>query len=104
MSAHTEGPWCVNGVFPDASKGHTFEPRVWVSAIYEGTAVRVADIPDVLDKDCEEMSNARLIAAAPDMAAALADLVRQVTRYINDDSCDLPDSTAARAALAKAGL
>lgn len=79
---HTRGPWKVSAIFPDKQRGHTFEPHVSVCGKYEGKDIRLADIPDVADEQSEEYTNARLIAAAPDLLsdceAALA--------YIVDDS------------------
>lgn len=63
---HTPGPWTAEWCRPDKAKGHTFEPRCWISGITpEYGSVRLADIPDPVDDNAE--ANARLIAAAPDM-------------------------------------
>jgi len=69
MTTHTPGPWAVQAIFPGVSQ--TFEPRVCILAKYEGSDVRIADVPDVANRDCEEMKNAHLMAAAPDLLAAL---------------------------------
>lgn len=71
MSAHTPAPWAVNAVFPDAGPGHTFEPSVSITGMYEGRVIRLADIPDVASQDSEEMANAKLMACAPELATAL---------------------------------
>lgn len=69
------GSWTVKSIFPDATQGHTFEPRVWISSTYPGLGdCRIADIPDVVSPDCEEMATATLMAAAPDLFAALCEL------------------------------
>lgn len=67
---HTPGPWKVELIKPDASKGHTFEPQCAILAKYhDGSDIRVADIPDCLTP--EEEANARLIAQAPALLEAL---------------------------------
>ena len=75
MSAHTPGPWKVESVFPKREEGHTFDPRVWIvgNDVTLGR-VRLADIPDEADVNDEQMANARLIAAAPRMLAALRNM------------------------------
>ena len=77
MDKHTPGPWYVDSVFPDKDRGHTFDPRVWVGAYshQDGCKVRLADIPDCFAQDDEQMANARLIAAAPALLAALEALI-----------------------------
>ncbi len=98
----TPGPWIVSAVWPDKTLGHSFAPRVWISAWckvrngYSGT-IRLADIPDVSSRDSEEMANARLMAAAPELYAALKDLLRL---YEEGDTYEAEIS--ARAAIAKA--
>jgi len=67
---HTKGPWTTVWIKPDATKGHTFEPRCWITGIDpEFGEVRLADIPDPIDYNAD--ANARLIAAAPEMLEAL---------------------------------
>lgn len=76
---HTQGEWSVVAIFPDKSKGHTFEPIVSILANSptHGT-IRIADIPDVESEDCEEMANARLFAVAPKLLEALKALVARI--------------------------
>lgn len=63
---HTPGPWHIK----QAESGHT--------AIYpENSRERVADIYCPLDVDGHHAANARLIAAAPDMLAALQQVAAQ---------------------------
>jgi hypothetical protein len=87
MSAHTPGPWHCGGIFEPNSARPT--SNVWgptPPGMQSGNIVCCnATIPD-----------ARLIAAAPDLAEALLDLLA--------DSDDTDVREAAVAALAKAGL
>ena len=75
---HTPGPWLSRHLCP---------------ALY-----RVCDEEGNTVADAEDAANARLIAAAPDLAAALADLLSYA------EGSGWPCLPAARAALAKAGL
>lgn len=69
----TPGPWRVETCFPDVTKGHNFEPRVWIMGIDPNLGdVRLADIPD---PDAESLANAQLIAAAPDLLDSVYDLM-----------------------------
>lgn len=68
-AAHTPGPWSEEWVRPDPKRGHTFEPRCYITGIDpEFGKVRLADIPDPTDATAE--ANARLIAAAPRLLEA----------------------------------
>ena len=67
---NTPGPWILEAIFPDKTKGQTFEPRVSILGPSSMGLVRLADIPDC-DKDSEEYANARLIAKAPELQEAL---------------------------------
>jgi hypothetical protein len=80
---NTKGPWTVKATFPDPERGHTFEPVVSVCGLYEGKPIRLADIPDVASRDTEEYANACLIAAAPDLLAALKGLLPEVLSILN---------------------
>ena len=50
----------------------------------------------------QAVANARLIAAAPELLAALQELNRAVRQFTNADESDWPELVAARAAIAKA--
>lgn len=88
MSQHTPGPWEVQSVFPDKSKGHTFDPSVCIVAHDdECLTYRVADIPDVVEPYDEQMANARLIAAAPmllDTLLGVADFLMEYRHQTGD--------------------
>jgi hypothetical protein len=101
-SAHTPGPWTV------ASVENTLRGRVYfVRAIREGKPVVVADCGLTAESpptraECE--ANARLIAAAPELLAALKTLIRAVADAGKEGTAgDLGRAESqARAALAKA--
>lgn len=59
MSAHTPGPWLLNGVM-------AMDTPLWIVSI-PGEQARI----EVADYSAESEGNARLIAAAPDLLAAL---------------------------------
>ena len=70
--------------------------------------VRIADIPDVASPDSEEMANARLMASAPELAAALVELRKQLWAHFKPNvrkhfSLMVADA-AAGTALHKAGV
>ena len=86
MSAHTPGPWSLNGVM-------AMDTPLWIVSI-PGEQARI----EVADYSVESEGNARLIAAAPDLLAAIRALLRET---------DLRDGTQAawekaHAAIAKA--
>jgi hypothetical protein len=97
---HTPGPWQVK----QARNGHT--------AVYPtGSQERVADIYCPLDVDGHHAANARLIAAAPELLAALKAMMLNHFEHHQDCSaarmshlenfCEC-GIAAARAAIAKA--
>lgn len=99
MSARTPGPWSYSEKGP-----HIYGPRHNSSRHANGRQ-HIAEVSSAqTDKtDPEAIANARLIAAAPDLLAALRDLVSAEglpEGYAN--RAMLID--AARAALAKAGV
>lgn len=59
MSAHTPGPWVLNGVM-------AMDTRLWIVSI-PGEQARI----EVADYSTESEANAHLIAAAPSLLAAL---------------------------------
>jgi hypothetical protein len=86
-TAHTPGPWHI-GMKPGPM-------------IYGSDSSQVADLRgDLLDRG-EAQANARLIAAAPDLLAAISRAVEFMRANYSDE--DMPDILpAARAAIAKA--
>lgn len=96
MSAHTPGPWVIrdgdewtydvvthHGELPDGS------PNAW----------NVASINGRRD---EAKANLSLIAAAPELLAALEDLYEAYGRSVAADDWDLEAGRSAAAAIAKA--
>jgi len=64
----TAGDWDIQACFPNAAKGHTFEPSVCIISNHPDLGkIRIADIPDVKDIDSEEMANAILMSRAKEM-------------------------------------
>ncbi|MFC4923622.1 hypothetical protein [Delftia deserti] len=92
---HTPGPWEATGNFV-RSPMHQPEglPR----------GVQIVECRDgyFLPHTEEAKANARLIAAAPDMLAALRDVVAVMERDLAGLVVIRPELTAARAAIAKA--
>ena len=101
MSAHTPGPWVTNTA-GSAKRGEEFKiTEIYVYA--PGTQDDTAICADVIDPVTQEpsMSNARLIAAAPDLLEACQRLIGSLGVMVTDaDSCD--DIIYSRAAIAKA--
>ncbi len=91
MSAHTPGPW-----------GYDL-PDNWIYAFREnGTQIFVAQARNISVQSEVRDANARLIAAAPELLAALIDALEFLE---NDCPLDLPcgpEIRQARAAIAKA--
>lgn len=85
----SKGPWSVAPV--DLRDG-----RYW----------SVCTVPDAEAIDIHEEdnghANAHLIAAAPDLYAALSQIVDSVARTASGEVCQTSDFTAARAALSRA--
>lgn len=102
MSAHTPGPWIV--LSPENRRGQKQPPRIAL----EGRAGIIATVglPSEGDRD----ANARLIAAAPEMLAALRGAIKVIDalmpglRYIAVQDYQAVNEVpiALRAALAKA--
>ena len=91
VAKYTPGPWCVNGHSPIGG--------ILVSTA-NGVDICICDGPNGSGK---AEANARLIAAAPDMLAALESACDAVRPFAADDAKDLPAWVKqARAAIAKA--
>lgn len=105
MSKHTTGPW----VFDPENTGQTYDvgygiysypdPQGWAGPTVAQIPLRSCGRVPVSEEEAK--ANARLIAAAPDLLAALKALIETDRHDLTDkrpcDSC-----SAARAAIAKA--
>lgn len=92
MSAHTPGPWSVE-------IDHQTETPEFIRAYHKG---EMFDIASLSDETEDIKANARLIAAAPDLLAALDDLLSYLEGYDHDYPEAAPKFDRARAAIAKA--
>ena len=101
---HTPGPWIVGerwSGYVSIAKDNDFLPIVDASGNY----VALADFPDLCNNADKADANARLIAAAPELAKAALDIVERFDAYGTLDTSDGEDDVdRLRAALAKAGL
>lgn len=100
---HTPGPWATNAIYGNGKLTHWGINGVNKSGDQFVTG-RILDVPrNVPNHDARtQEANARLIAAAPDLLAALRFALRRMERLDaehlgKDDACE-----AARAAIAKA--
>lgn len=89
MSAHTPGPWALNGVM-------ALDTPLWIVSI-PGEQARI----EVADYSAESEGNARLIAAAPELLAALAGIIEIGKRDMTNPKYDAYFEEA-RAAIKKA--
>ena len=90
MNKHTPGPWKF---YDDSNDGKT--NRIEIVAIGKTVARIYHSVPE------EDIPNARLIAAAPELLEA----VNALCDRIDDEGCtplDFAEFTSARAAIAKA--
>lgn len=98
-SKHTPGPWFCDSADVEGAE------RAAVRAC-DGALVAVAwagERDDVgVIGEAEQDANAALIAAAPDLLAALRDLANQATYYAEKFALNIPSIGAARAAIARA--
>ena len=104
MSGHTQGPWALK----QGKYGGPHEIQ-WAPGKSYGTVASVSmagfqELPEALS-DAERLANARLIAAAPEMLAALLKLVEAVDPAVGgltlEDWATEPVADA-RAAIARA--
>lgn len=96
MSAHTPGPWMVGGPFPSVSVCRQVDdgaPPTW-------DAVCILDSRTTGSQSKQALADARLIAAAPELLAALKSALES-TRCRNA-KCNHSWHAAGRAAIAKA--
>ena len=96
MAQHTPGPW----KFGDPED----DPKAFRKIL--GGGMRQLNIAQVVQRQSqqeEDVANARLIGAAPEMYAALVDLVEQVAAYEHlhgEDTCPI-DPDGAEGVIAK---
>lgn len=104
MSAHTPGPWQVEMIAGRFHGGVIRSLGVWRE--YVGgrgyPQVALATAHDQLISEEERIANATLIAAAPELLAALKALLDELTWRVGDGAEGEPCLMAARAAIAKA--
>lgn len=96
MSAHTPGPWMFVGPLPMVGGGRAFSVE---TVIPEG-GMAVALVTANGDDEPQSRIDAALIAAAPDLLAALVDLMECDLEVTGPDAAECAKS--ARAAIAKA--
>ena len=94
MSNHTLGPW----LFDEESEAITTHNRI-AKGITRIATVRLGWAEPF---ESEEIANARLIAAAPDLLEALETLSKMAESFASELHEKHPDVVAARAAIAKA--
>ena len=91
MSAHTPGPWVVDDDFA--------EPEVMAGEVFVATA-HAGQPDDTWTDRPQAMANAHLIAAAPELLAALKEAVANHAR--ESSACACLQCLRFRAAIAKA--
>ena len=89
---HTPGPWSL-----DWETGHVTSPHV------ETAGRIVCTMPGTIGEGYRE-GNARLISAAPELLAALREMIEQFGHYCEhtEDSKEIAAQSLARAAISKA--
>ena len=90
---HTPGPWKIN-------KKYSFS----VETLSDGQGINIiaeCSDPDGIRSAGEDSANAKLIAAAPDLLAALEAIIKMIGPYAGQGRMDT-EISAARAAIAKA--
>lgn len=91
---HTPGPWTMHPRFDDGAEVRALAPVAWcgVASTHGASGNQSIDA-------AEARANARLIAAAPDLLAALEDIARG---DYSDPLCMRTPEQRAREAIAKA--
>jgi hypothetical protein len=95
IGQHTPGPWYAVGCMVEVGDDESADICTTNPDLFEQGHLA----PPIK----EQQANARLIAAAPDLARALADLLADAVEMGLDDSPVSGSLIAARAALQKAG-
>jgi hypothetical protein len=103
-TAHTPGPWYKNGYYYQRDAAAPTGRRVMLcggdSTLCEGFTINAANTEVCHIRSHNRADDARLIAAAPDLLAALEDLLLVANVRIDDTRCPVFDH--ARAVIAKA--
>jgi len=90
---HTPGPWSAGRAIPEDNT---------ISRIVRAGDDHIAAVMDLDGAAQEAADNARLIAAAPELLAALQALLPHVPGHLTDDLFGRPWLAQARAAIARA--
>ncbi len=104
MSAegHTPGPWFLNGLAHTTTGGNRFASGVIHIGAGESPKTLVAKVEWRELSTIECKANARLIAAAPDLLAALQWLADEYELLANRGHCSHANLKQSRAAISKA--
>lgn len=97
-SKHTDGPWTLDTVVTSSGVCHKIGPFPW-KAGKENHACIYVDYPGTGPIEAELLANARLIAAAPELLAALQTLERAIA---NNEPFSRAEHDQAKSAIAKA--
>ena len=100
MSNHTPGPWYIGTDFSDQAR-HIYAKKMVCDDDGEEWHPLIASTDDD-ERLIDWQANARLIASAPDMFAALVALLPHAARAIQGTTEGQPLLDAARAAIDKA--
>ena len=97
MSKHTPGPWATD--LPEHEMPYQ---DIRIKAGRRDIYLLWIDDAPVEDYNTEQLANARLIAAAPELLEAVRTLAGMAESFSDELHKDHPDVTAARAAISKA--
>ena len=98
---HTPGPWVTGGCGDDGWRMILGPKTRFYHAFGEAYTTGIAHI-SVSDCEAEDLANARLIAAAPELLAALQELFATASIRATTAESSIAAIDAARAAIAKA--
>ena len=97
---HTPGPWKTGGCGEDGWRMILGPKTRFYHAFGESHTTSIADV-SISDCESEDLANARLIAAAPDMLSALRDAIKWAESAPSPYR-EWPFIVSARAAIARA--
>ena len=105
--AHTSGPWEIREVAHEATplnKRRVYRVEIIAPQYFNGRRTHARDIAQILDFAdwTDQPANARLIAAAPDILAALRSALPVIERFVLLDLQAEAIVDGVRAAIAKA--